>query len=134
MTFQFSLAEKLSCFNFASQKKQLISLKPLKHCWPVQYSSKISFSFFLKIIKTYEWFALLFYSTPENILGQILQFSASQKNTSIKGIKSGKSKKIYAKIKVEFDALVSSKTARQIQEKLRNLKDCYKKATKNSKK
>lgn len=63
-----------------------------------------------------------------------MPFSASQKNASIKGIKSGKSKKIYAKIKAEFDALVSPKTARQIQEKLRNLNDSYKKATENSKK
>ena len=37
-------------------------------------------------------------------------------------------------IKAEFDALVSPKTARQIQEKLRNLNDSYKKATENSKK
>ena len=63
-----------------------------------------------------------------------MQFSASQKNMSIKGTESGKSRIIYAKIKAEIDALGSPKTTRQIQETLRNLKDSYKKAIKNNEK
>ena len=53
---------------------------------------------------------------------------------SIKGIESGKSRIIYAKIKAEIDALGSPKTTRQIQETLRNLKDSYKKTMKNNEK
>ena len=38
---------------------------------------------FLKIIKSYEGFALFFYSMPGKIHGQIWQFQVSQKHMSI---------------------------------------------------
>ena len=47
---------------------------------------------------------------------------------NIQGIESGKSRVIYAKIIAEIDTLGTPKTTKQIREKLRNLKDCYKKA------
>ena len=42
---------------------------------------------------------------------------------NIQGIQSGKSRVIYAIIKAKIDTLGASKTAKQIREKLRNLKD-----------
>ena len=53
---------------------------------------------------------------------------------NIQGIESGKSRVIYAKIKAEIDTLGTPKAAKQIREKLRNLKDSYKKATENNRK
>ena len=53
---------------------------------------------------------------------------------NIQGIESGKSRVIYAKIKAEADTLGTPKTIKQIGEKFRNLKDCYKKAKESNKK
>ena len=53
---------------------------------------------------------------------------------NIQGIESGKSREIYAKIKAETDTLGTRKTIKQIREKLRNLKDSYKKAKENNRK
>ena len=52
---------------------------------------------------------------------------------NIQGIESAKSRVIYAKIKVEINTLGTLKTTKQIREKLRNLKDSYKKAKENKK-
>ena len=53
---------------------------------------------------------------------------------NIQGIESGKSRVIYAKIKAEIDTLGTPKTTKQVREKLRNLKDSYKKAKENNRK
>lgn len=49
---------KTSLFQYCSGKEQLISLKPIKHFWPGQYSSRILSYLCLKIINTWEWSAL----------------------------------------------------------------------------
>ena len=53
---------------------------------------------------------------------------------NIRAIESGKSRVIYAQIKVEVDKLGAAKTNKQITEKLRNMKDAYKKAKENNQK
>ena len=53
---------------------------------------------------------------------------------NIQGIESGKQRVIYTKIKTEIDTLGTPKTTKQIREKLRNLKDSYKKAKENNRK
>ena len=48
----------------------------------------------------------------------------------VQGIESGKSRKIYTKIKAEIDTLETMKSTKRIREKLRNLKTLTKKPKK----
>lgn len=49
-------------------------------------------------------------------------------------LESGKSRQVYIKMKTEIDGLGTAKTSKQIREKLRNLKDNYKRAKENNNK